>query len=551
MFIDFTITQEIFHWHWELQEKSSLIVPFFLVVLEIHLHMKNYSQEMHWIAPIQKSILLFYANAVKKKNPISSFFSYKTKLGWELRGIARSGYAFLTAQHYSFPACESTKKFHCENAKRNFGNNVNTQCPEYPASSYCGNEVIVLFGGTNGTHFSNKVTFYNPNTGSMGSITALYDGVTPQELRLAGHSSFISGDSLYVVGGLRQVVGLKAPQISNSIYRFNLNTLTWSVVAAAADSIPAVAFHTSSQYGGFSPISIYLFGGMGNNGILNTNMYKVDINPEGNNYTLQILPAPVGPARPATFSHAAQINADNIYYYGGAIINTELAGFVSSNGVPNVLDHSFTPFAELWRYNIATNTWLNLTQIHPYLGETVGPVMLEYNDELYIYGGLGSSFNVSTGVFRISVNNPTYVTRPCCSPGYKGKRCNIPVCSSNCGGPLIGKCVAPETCECFNGFTGKNCEYHLCSETFNQDLIALNDVLFYPKASQNLLNKIDQILQRLIFLKKNLRPWRSNALITKFETIARTMHDFQTQNLDKFFAELESEVASLVNIKYK
>jgi len=213
------------------------------------------------------------------------------------------------------------------------------------------------------------------------------------------------------------------------------------------------------------------------------------------------------------------------------------------------LSHEFQPSAELWRYNIATNTWVNLTQIHPYLGTNVGPVLLEYNDELLIFGGVSANFTVNTGVFRISVNNPTYVTRPCCAPGYEGKNCDIPLCSHNCGGPLIGTCIAPDTCQCFGGFIGSSCDGHVCSGQFDQDLVALNDVLFYPKASTNILNKIDQILLRLRFLKKNLRPWKSNSLLTKYASIAETMYDFNTQSLDLFFNELQQEMQSFLNLR--
>uniref|UniRef100_A0A0N4ZA36 Delta-like protein n=1 Tax=Parastrongyloides trichosuri TaxID=131310 RepID=A0A0N4ZA36_PARTI len=43
-----------------------------------------------------------------------------------------------------------------------------------------------------------------------------------------------------------------------------------------------------------------------------------------------------------------------------------------------------------------------------------------------------------------------------CKEGWIGKRCDQPVCKNGCSSS--GKCVAPDTCDCFNGYSGKNCE---------------------------------------------------------------------------------------------
>ncbi|KAJ2943623.1 hypothetical protein O0L34_g16734 [Tuta absoluta] len=51
-----------------------------------------------------------------------------------------------------------------------------------------------------------------------------------------------------------------------------------------------------------------------------------------------------------------------------------------------------------------------------------------------------------------------------CSPGYTGKRCEIPVCQNYC---LQGECVpvnGQPKCRCENGFSGSRCEINLCSD---------------------------------------------------------------------------------------
>jgi len=468
------------------------------------------------------------------------------KCTWELRGITKRGLAFATAQQYAYPSCSSSKKSYC-NAKRgyNYDGFWEEECVDYPLSSFCGNEVIVIFGGTDGVFYSNKVIFYNPLNGSIANVPTNYSGVICDDIKLAGHASFISGDSLYVIGGLNQVAGVVAPKFSNNIYRFNLITLTWSVLTNATSSVlPALAFHTANQYGSsFNPTTAYIYGGLTSEGLINNNVYSLSIFPNNNSYIITTQAAPVGQVRLGTFGQAVQINGDNLFVYGGARFDTNILQypFPTAGGAVSA-QHVYTPTPEFWRYNIPTNTWVNLTQIHPFLGRNVGSVLLEYNDELLFFGGFKGVERINTGVFRLSVFNPTYIVKPCCAPGYEGEHCEKPICKNNCGGSLIGKCIAPDTCQCFDGFFGDSCERHACSIQFNQDLVALNDILFYPKASKNILDKIDQILLRLRFFRKNLRPWKSNSLTIKYEVIAPTLYQFDINNLDKFFNELQDEV---------
>lgn len=114
---------------------------------------------------------------------------------------------------------------------------------------------------------------------------------------------------------------------------------------------------------------------------------------------------------------------------------------------------------------------------------------------LWRFGGLQGPALFSTQVWALQLSPSFASLQRGCEPGYSAPpACNVPVCQGDCWG--VGRCIAPDLCECLNGFTGPLCQQQLCS-TCSVNLLSLNVPIYFPRAAQKALRCI-QTLRTLI-----------------------------------------------------
>jgi len=451
--------------------------------------------------------------------------------------------AFSTAVHYSHPACVNVTS--------------NNTDPTSAFIDFCEKEVLVIFGGTNGTSTRNSVWYYDVNAKEYTIMTkrdpTLYD---PNELRLAGHTAIVWSHYMIVVGGLQFQYGQNIrPIFSNKIWIYDFETQEWLPSSFEGTELPAIAFHStnlvSHSNGSFT---MYVIGGLLDDGTINENIYTLQVNFTGNvttymneckeNITIVLptvkfneLPQTDCP-RNGTFGHKSVVFGDDIFVFGGARYNDASTKFpIPLPNQQTVVDPTYKVSGELWRYDIPSGLWYNITECNPWILPKFGLVLLEYDQKLQFFAGVNENYNISTGVHSLNLASGRYEFVPCCAPGYTGKRCETPICSCGCGGENVGKCVAPDTCECYNGFFGEGCTQHVCDDKYGYNLVSLNSVVFYPTAVNNLRNKVKQTLQKLEYIKDNLPQWDSAFVDLDLKPVAKALFDFNEQEVDNFMSK--------------
>ncbi len=110
---------------------------------------------------------------------------------------------------------------------------------------------------------------------------------------------------------------------------------------------------------------------------------------------------------------------------------------------------------------------------------------------LWLFGGVGTSGAVLSSVAALGPASAWAATLVGCEPGFSGApQCTAPVCAHNCWG--VGRCIAPDLCECSHGFTGALCSQQLCT-TCGLGLLPLNQPIYWPRARAKALTCIDSL----------------------------------------------------------
>ena len=430
----------------------------------------------------------------------------------------------------------------------------------------CGEDLFVIIGGTDGVNFSNNVYYYVPSTGSTGIAGSanLYNGIDPDLLRIAGHTGIIVSKYIIMVGGFQKSLGAAYPSFSQSIFMFDLNEQIWVQVNTKSTptslDLPLLAFassvgYCSSRFGSQCQnntdveAEIWIYGGINSDGTVNGNLYVLHVNFVTFTYNVILVEDSSTIPLTPTFGAAYSNDGDYIYYYGGASLPTNTSLFPLSTGGVAVIGQDFVPLLEFWTYNIPLGTWENRTQIHPSILTRLGPIIVVYNDFAFFFGGEFADFTISSGVYSVSLIDMSVSTfGGCCSPGYTGYDCSNPICQTSCGGPNMGKCVAPNQCQCINGFTGPDCSVHPCQSSYGVDLFTLLPSVFYPAAAKNTQDKIKQLLQRFQFLQSNLRDPENRMLRVPYQVGAQTTYNFNTGPLSQISNDVANQIKELTKL---
>jgi N-acetylneuraminic acid mutarotase len=129
------------------------------------------------------------------------------------------------------------------------------------------NNIYLIFGGTTGTEYNNKLYSYNLNTNEYNEIFTT--GEIPS--KRYKHQAIIIDIFLYIIGG----GDFKPNTLLIEIYCLNLKTLVWSKITTEGDIPNAVVAHTCS-YDSYDKL-IYLYGGFDSNLKRIDKFYSFDI----------------------------------------------------------------------------------------------------------------------------------------------------------------------------------------------------------------------------------------------------------------------------------
>lgn len=130
------------------------------------------------------------------------------------------------------------------------------------------------------------------------------------------------------------------------------------------------------------------------------------------------------------------------------------------------------------RFSLSSRTWTVQGQAsaRAYAASAYSPAQ----GILWLFGGLNSTGGVATTVLAVGPQPSWTATVAGCEPGYTGSpQCSVPVCRDNCWG--VGRCIAPDLCECLHGFTGPLCSQQQCT-TCGLGLLPLNQPIYWPRA---------------------------------------------------------------------
>jgi N-acetylneuraminic acid mutarotase len=211
-------------------------------------------------------------------------------------------------------------------------------------------------GTTNGinTGALSNVRRYDPAT----NVWAAFTNALP--VAIYGAHAEVVGTKLYVYGGVSA-----ANTVQSALYSYDLTTGlvgTWTTLAAGDTRVSAKMVTDG--------INLYVFAGsttvLPAGSALNTiRRYNVGAN------TWSTLAPPFNPT--SRWSHAGGYSPSlNSFIFAG--------GWNPATGAP----HSDT-----WKYDIAANTWLNLSLVMPFPTYGAGSCIL--NDQLFVVGGLNGS----------------------------------------------------------------------------------------------------------------------------------------------------------------
>lgn len=158
---------------------------------------------------------------------------------------------------------------------------------------------------------------------------------------------------------------------------------------------------------------------------------------------------------------------------GSQVVGSSAAGFTLVGGL-----YAGSLQSTLRSYSFATSSWTStLASPIAYAAHVVS------NGFGYLFGGVTSPITatrpLNTAVMAIGPAGVWNEIRLTCEPGYTGTTCSVPVCRDHCNG--VGRCIAPDLCECTDGFTGALCTQQLCAGC-NVNYLDLNQAILWPRA---------------------------------------------------------------------
>lgn len=213
---------------------------------------------------------------------------------------------------------------------------------------------------------------------------------------------------------------------------------------------------------------------------------------------------------------------------GTQVVGTSATGFTLVGGLS-----AGALQGTLMSYSFATSTWTStLASPIAYAAHVVA------NSFGYLFGGVRSAISnaqpFNTAVIAIGPAGVWSENRLTCEPGYSGTTCSVPVCTHNCYG--LGRCVAPDVCECMNGFTGSQCSQQLCSAC-NVNYLDLNQAILWPRAKMRAAMCMNTLEQQILKIRSLLPkfpqlcgdPYTPGTYPFNLKQVSLTAWQFETQ----------------------
>lgn len=285
----------------------------------------------------------------------------------------------------------------------------------------------------------------------------------------AGHASFVVGDRLFVFGGVRS-----DGSVANDVWSFTFTTGVWLQITpgAGGNALGPRYLHVAVQ----GPVAsqVCLWGGS----IDGANRALAQGSTASNAvYCFDVTTSTWTAARNAPPTIGTRV--------APVLLESSVAGFAVMGGVAQ--DASVG--TRLFAYRYATDAWTN-TLASPVAYAAHAPATVA-GAFAYIAGGIiGASGAWNTRVLAVGPAGVWTEQQLACEKGYAGATCAQPLCAQNCWG--VGRCVAPDLCECLEGFTGALCTQQRCSEC-GINLVDLNQPVLWPRAKARAFQCMDAL----------------------------------------------------------
>lgn len=123
----------------------------------------------------------------------------------------------------------------------------------------------------------------------------------------------------------------------------------------------------------------------------------------------------------------------------------------------------------------------------------------------YYFGGLVTDTSLwGTWVIAIGPPGVWQEERVACEKGYTGVNCEMPLCQHQCWN--LGRCIAPDLCECLDGFTGPLCGEQRCT-TCEVNLASINQQILWTRAQHRAFQCMSQIEALIAQIRSQLPPF--------------------------------------------
>lgn len=342
----------------------------------------------------------------------------------------------------------------------------------YHSLDFVGGDSLLAFGGSDGTNYLNDLLIYSIATNLWSSVGLTNSPPTPR----AGHASFILNDDLWIFGGITT-----SRVLLNDVWRFSRSSSTWTQVSVSGNGPPPRYLHHAFQgtdtnviclFGGSdSPNDALVFSNSASNSVYcmdtATSQWRAPLTSPGN--------------IPSSFAYVPFQESSS----GFSVIGGVAGSAVSANA---------------YSFNYASSSWTTTTLATP-VAYASGQAVQGF---LWHFGGLQQSGELQTRVMAIGPEGVWGQVSVGCEPGYTGANCTVPLCRNNCWN--LGRCIAPDLCECIEGFTGALCEQQTCT-TCGINQLSLNQEIYWPRAKQKAERCIERLTNIILQIQALLPPF--------------------------------------------
>lgn len=347
------------------------------------------------------------------------------------------------------------------------------------SADFVGGDTLLVFGGSDGTRYLNDLQAYSipMNLWTTVGVT----GNVPSAR--AGHASITHNGDLWIFGGITT-----GRVLLNDVWRFSFGSSSWTRVSALGTAPSPRYLHHAFQ--GPTDNQVCLFGGSDtpNDSLVFSNSASNSVFCFDTSSSQWNTPIASPGSIPSAFAYLP---------YQDSATGFSVVGGIAGSAVSSTA-YSFT-------YNGATWTTQALSSPVAYAsGE-------EVQGYAWHFGGLRAPGVLQTKIAALGPAGIWNQVNVGCEPGYTGLNCTEPVCRNNCWN--LGRCVAPDLCECIEGFTGPLCEQQICTQC-GINLLSLNQEIYWPRAKQKAQKCISQLESLIVQILKLLPPFPSTCAST-------------------------------------